>query len=134
MKYKWVACLFSLLLPYCIRSQEVLKYQMPAKELAQPFISSPEIELNFSKDGKWILYLSRLKYPSVDDIAFPSIELTGLAVNAQNFARISQSFISSIAIKNMAGVPIPISGLPPKLRAGNISWSPDGKKVAFTQT
>src|SRR5262249_16843016 len=73
--------------------------------------------------------------PSVEELARPELKIAGLRINPNNFALSRQNFINNIYLKNrQAGKELKVTGLPSPLFAGSISWSPNSRKIACTQT
>lgn len=82
-----------------------------------------------------MLLSQRNSYPSVEELAQPELRIAGLRFNPNNFALSRQNFVNGFTLKNLkTSKEYAITGIPSPLSAGNISWSPDEKKIAFTNT
>lgn len=92
---------------------------------------------NVSMDDKaeWMLFSESSSYPSVEELARPELKIAGMRINPNNYAPSRQNYINNLYLKNMqTNKEYKITGLPSPLFAGNLSWSPNDKKIAFTQT
>ncbi|RYF88029.1 MAG: S9 family peptidase, partial [Chitinophagaceae bacterium] len=115
--------------------QDDISYKMPPKEIAEMLLVKPTPGVNINDKGEWMLLTESSSYPSVEEMAKPEYRIAGLRLNPNNFAPSRQNYITNLSLKNIAtGKTLTISGLPVPLYAGAISWSPDEKKIAFTNT
>lgn len=116
-------------------AQDDISYKMPPKDITDMLLAKPAPGVSIDDKGEWMLLTENNSYPSVEELARPELKIAGLRINPANFAPSRQNFISNLYLKNIStGRELKISGLPSPLFAGNISWSPDDKKIAFTQT
>jgi len=110
-------------------------YQLPPKDIADLLLVKPTPNVSVDDKGEWMLFIQSNSYPSVEELAQPELRIAGLRIDPNNFAPSRQNFINNIWLKNISsGKEYKISGLPANLFAGNLNWSPDNKKIAFTQT
>lgn len=110
-------------------------YQTPPKDIADLLLAKPTPGVIVSDDGAWMLLTESASYPSVEELARPELKIAGLRINPNNYAPSRQNFINNLYLKNIqSGKEFKIIGLPAPLFAANISWSPNDKKIAFTQT
>ncbi|HNA16619.1 MAG TPA: prolyl oligopeptidase family serine peptidase, partial [Ferruginibacter sp.] len=71
----------------------------------------------------------------VEDLAQPELRIAGLRINPNNFGPSRSSYFTNIIIRDIkTGNEFPVSGLPANLKAGNLQWSPNEDKAAFTHT
>lgn len=116
-------------------AQDAVKYQTPPKEIADLLLAKPTPALSVDGKGEWMLLSGRNSYASVEELAMPEYRIAGLRINPYNFTLSRQTYINSFTLKNIkSGLIKAITGLPSPLFAGNISWSPDEKKISFTHT
>jgi dipeptidyl aminopeptidase/acylaminoacyl peptidase len=116
-------------------SQTGLSYKLPPKEIADLLLAKQTPNVSVDDKGKWMLFTESNSYPSVAELAEPELRIAGLRIDPSSFAPTRQNFINNISLKNISsGKEYKISGLPATLMAGNVTWSPDDKKIAFTQT
>lgn len=118
-----------------IFSQSNLSYRLPPKEIVDLLLAKPTPNVSADDKGEWMLFTESNSYPSVAELAKDELRIAGLRIDPRNFSPSRQNFINNIWLKNiLSGKEYKISGLPSNLKAGNLSWSPDNKKIAFTQT
>ena len=109
-------------------------YKTPPKAIADMLLATPTPGVSVDDNGEWILFTESSSYPSVEELARPELKIAGLRINPRNFAPSRQNYSTNLILRNIAsGKDLKIAGLPSPLYAGNISWSPDDKKIAFTQ-
>lgn len=110
-------------------------YKTPPKEIAGLLLAKPTPAVSIGANGTWMLLMDRNSYPSVEELAQPELRIAGLRINPNNFAPSRQNFINNFTIKDIrSNKEFPVTGLPAGMLAGNVSWSPDEKKIAFTNT
>jgi hypothetical protein len=117
----------------CIAQDE--GYKTPPAAITELLLAKPTPAVSFNDKGSWMLLMERNSYPSVEELAQPELKIAGQRINPNNFAPSRQSFINNFTLKDIkAGKEYPVTGLPAKMLAGNVRWSPDNKKIAFTNT
>jgi dipeptidyl aminopeptidase/acylaminoacyl peptidase len=128
--------LLLLVLPsISVFSQTGVSYKMPPKEIADLLLVKPTPNVTVDDKAEWMLFSQSNSYPSVEELARPELRIAGLRINPDNFAPSRQNFINDLWLKNISsGKEFKISGLPANLAAGSISWNPNNKKIAFTNT
>ncbi len=110
-------------------------YKTPPKDISDMLLAKPTPGVSVDEKGEWMLFSEANSYPSVEELARPELKIAGLRINPANFAPSRQNFINNLVLRNIAsGKDLKIAGLPSPLFAGSISWSPDDKKIAFTNT
>ena len=125
----------SLTAAFAVHAQDAVNYQMPPKEMADLLLAKPTPTVSISSKADWMLLSTHDSYPSVAELAMPELRIAGLRINPDNFSPSRQNFTNSFSLKNIkTGQTFSITGLPQPLRAGNVSWSPNEKKILFTQT
>jgi dipeptidyl aminopeptidase/acylaminoacyl peptidase len=124
------------LLSICItaKAQDDGSYKMPPKDIADMLLAKPTPNVSIDDKGDWMVLSEVSLYPSVEELARPELRIAGLRINPSNFAPSRQNYISNLSLKNIpSGKEYKITGLPNPLFAGSLSWSPNEKKIAFTQ-
>jgi dipeptidyl aminopeptidase/acylaminoacyl peptidase len=118
-----------------IFAQDAIEYQTPPKEIYDLVMAKPTPGVTFDSKGNYMLVLDRSSMPSVEDLAQPELRIAGLRINPNNFAPSRSSYFTSITIKEVnSGKEFTVTGLPANLKAGNLQWSPNDDKAAFTNT
>ena len=116
-------------------AQDDVSYKLPPKDIADMLIAKPTPNISMDDKGQWMLLMESNSYPSVEELAKPELRIAGLRINPANFAPSRQNFINNLTLRSVNfREDFKISGLPSPLFAGNVSWSPDDKKIAFTHT
>lgn len=116
-------------------AQDAVDYQTPPKEIADLLLAKPTPAVSIDSKAEWMLLSGRNSYASVEELAMPEYRIAGLRINPNNYAPSRQVYINSLTIKNIkSGLSTQVVGLPAPLFAGNITWSPDEKKISFTHT
>ena len=116
-------------------AQDAVEYQTPPKEIYDLVMAKPTPGVSFDSKGQYMLVMDRSSMPSVEDLAQPELRIAGLRINPNNFGPSRSSYFTNITIKDVkGGTEFPVSGLPANLKAGNLQWSPNDEKAAFTNT
>lgn len=110
-------------------------YKTPPKEIMDLILVKPTPNVSIDDKAEWMLFTQSNSYPSIEELAQPELRIAGLRINPNNFAPSRQTFINDLWFKNLSSdKEFKIKGLPSPLMAGNINWSPNDKKIAFTHT
>jgi Tol biopolymer transport system component len=115
-------------------SQENLTYQKPSAEIFNSQISrTPSVSMNSKKD--WMVFSYRPTYKTLDDLNQEEMKLAGLRVNPITNISSTVTYINNLKIRKFnEKQETQVIGLPQNPKITNISWSPDEKKIAFTNT
>lgn len=115
-------------------AQDDVSYKLPPKEIADLLLVKPTPGISVDDKGEWMLFTQSNSYPSVEELAQPELRIAGMRINPNNFAPSRQNYINDLWLKNIkTGKEYKISGLPSPMSATAVSWSPNDKKIAFTQ-
>lgn len=126
-----------LLLAVCsAKAQDAITYQLPPKAMADLLLAKPTPSVSVDSKADWMLLIDRNSYPSVEELARPELRIAGLRINPNNFAPSRQLLVANnFTLKNIkTGQTFPVTGLPSPMLASGPIWSPDEKKIVFTQT
>jgi dipeptidyl aminopeptidase/acylaminoacyl peptidase len=116
-------------------AQDNTGYKMPPKDIADMLLAKASPSVSIGDKGEWMLLTESSSYPSVEELARPELKIAGLRINPNNYAPSRQNFVNNLYLKNIeTGKELKITGLPSPLYGGNVSWNPNDKKIAFTQT
>ena len=127
----------SLAISFGLYAQENIKYQKPSNEILNlvEFDRPPSIQYDDKKN--YILFLFRDNYKSIEELSVKEMRLGGLRIDPVTNIGSRVTYYNNIKIKNLKKKKQEISqvnGLPENAKLSNISWSPDQKKVALTNT
>ncbi|TDQ06894.1 S9 family peptidase [Pedobacter metabolipauper] len=132
---KLILNLFLITGTFNVFAQDAIDYQVPPKAMSDLLLAKPTPAVSIDGKAEWALFSERNSYPSVEELAMPEYRIAGLRINPNNYSPSRQIYINNFSLKNIkTGKTIPVTGLPVPLYAGSISWSPDDKKISFTNT
>jgi dipeptidyl aminopeptidase/acylaminoacyl peptidase len=117
------------------QAQENISYQIPPKEILElaDYERAPSVSMDTKKEYMLLSY--RNTYKSLDDLNQEEMKLGGLRINPITNISSTVSYINNIKLRKIREKDeIQISGLPQNPKITNISWSPNEKKIAFTNT
>ncbi|NND05954.1 MAG: S9 family peptidase [Saprospiraceae bacterium] len=117
-----------------IQAQE-LTYQNPPSIIASlaDGILTPDVAL--SPDKKTFILLHRPGLPSISEVAAEELRLGGLRIDPLTNGGSRTHYYHDLTLQSLdGGKPVAIKNIPASPKLENISWSPDGSKLAFTQT
>lgn len=124
--------LFALISSY---AQDNLTYQQPPEEILELVNTplAPSVRINSKADV--ILFLYRDAFKSIAELSQKEMRLGGLRISPATNSSSRASYFKNIQVKGATEKnPKQVKGLPNNPRLGNISWSPDETKVAFSNT
>ncbi|WP_313501849.1 alpha/beta hydrolase family protein [Kaistella carnis] len=125
----------ALLCMMFVNAQENITYQKPSPEILQlaDFERAPSVSMNSKRD--WMIFSYRSTYKTLDDLNQEEMKLAGLRVNpvtniSSTITHVNNLKTRKLTDKNEAQV----KGLPNNPKIAYLSFSPDEKKLAFTNT
>ena len=129
---------FSILLLltfFVINAQENVTYQKPSSEILAlaDYERAPSVSMDTKKEYMLLSY--RNTYKSLNDLNQDEMRLGGLRINPITNISSTVTYINNLKIRKISDTDEKqVAGLPSNARLTNISWSPDEKKIAFTNT
>lgn len=132
--FKKALTLLSILVAATITQAQVdQKYMVPPPEILELVDIKMNPALVLSSDAKYAILMERSTFKTLDEMSEVEIGLGGIRINPDNGGRSRQTRYSGMVLREfLTGKEIPIKGLPENLKAGNLSFSPDDKHIAFT--
>ncbi|MGE7776624.1 S9 family peptidase [Chitinophaga sp. NPDC101104] len=110
-------------------------YQRPPAVIEELLLAKPTPTVSISKTGEWMLLSQRNPFPSVEELAEPELRIAGLRLNPRNFGQSRGVSNASLRLKHLkSNTEFDIKGIPEPARISGVSWSPDGRQVAFLHT
>lgn len=110
-------------------------YQMPAPELARIVDAPLTPGVSIGPDNKTMLLMERRPLPTIAEISQPELKLAGLSLNPKTNGEARGPSMSGLSFQTLPdGKPRTLKGLPKDPLIAHVSWSPDGKQLAFTLT
>ena len=135
-----IATVFALLLPLAAAPATAAPevdsaYQLPPQALVDIIDRPLTPQAQVSPDRKWLLLLEQPSLPAIAELAETELRLGGLRFKPQNNGPSRRRPAAGVAVMSIAdGRSHPVLGLPENTRINDVSWSPDGTRVAFTHT
>ena len=116
-------------------AQENVTYQKPSKEILElaDYQRAPSVNMDSKKEYMLLSY--RNTYKTLDDLIQEEMRLGGLRINPITNISSTVTYINNLKIRKIKDKnEIQVKGLPENVRITNVSWSPNEKKIAFTNT
>jgi dipeptidyl aminopeptidase/acylaminoacyl peptidase len=116
-------------------AQENLNYQIPSAEILAlaDYEKAPAVSMDSKK--YYMLLSYRNTYKTLNDLNQEEMRLGGLRINPITNISSTVTYTNNLKIRKIdTKDETQVSGLPENARLTNISWSPDEKKIAFTNT
>jgi len=116
-------------------AQQNMSYQTPPKAIADLIDAPPTPVVSVSPDKAWMLLLSQPSLPSIEEVSQEELRLAGIRINPKNNGSSRAAYYNGASLKSITNnKELSISGLPQDPQLENVQWSPDGSKVAFTNS
>jgi dipeptidyl aminopeptidase/acylaminoacyl peptidase len=134
MKKQFALLFFSISISL-LSAQENVTYQKPSKEILE--LADYERAPNVSMDSKkeYMLLSYRNTYKTLDDLSQDEMRLGGLRINPITSISSTVTYINNLKLRKVNEKnEIKINDLPNNALITNVSWSPNEKKIAFTNT
>ena len=131
---------FLLLLIFCLSTiiavaQENLTYQKPSATILTlaDYERAPSVAID--SKNQYMLFSYRNTYKTLDDLNQDEMRLGGLRINPITNISSTVNYISNLKIRKVIEkIETQVTGLPENPKMTNIMWSPNEKKIAFTNT
>ncbi|QWT87217.1 S9 family peptidase [Chryseobacterium sp. PCH239] len=133
MKIKLTICLLAFLNFY--DAQENISYQKPSAEILKlaDYERPPSVLMNSKKD--WVVFTYRPTYKTLEDLSQNEMKLGGLRINPVTNISSSMIYSNNLNIRKFNDKnEIQVKNLPSHSKIAYVSFSPDEKKLAFTNT
>lgn len=117
------------------KAQENITYQKPSKEILAlaEFERAPSVMM--TGDREWMVLSYRDTYKTLDDLNQDELRLGGLRINPVTNISSSVTYVKNLKVQKVkGGGESQVKGLPQNAKLTNFSFSPDYKKMAFTNT
>ncbi|KAK8554662.1 hypothetical protein V6N13_093637 [Hibiscus sabdariffa] len=114
-----------------------VKYRVPPPEIRDIVDAPPLPAISFSPLRDKILFLKRRSLPPLAELARPEEKLAGIRIDGKCNTRSRMSFYTGIGIHQLMpdgslGPEKEVNGLPDGAKINFVSWSSDGKHLAFS--
>ncbi|CAH0999823.1 hypothetical protein LEM8419_01115 [Neolewinella maritima] len=121
----------------CVRAQENVTYQLPPEEILElvDVPLAPRVLMNHDRTHMVMLY--RDAYKTIAELSETELRLGGLRIDPVTNIGSRTTYYNDVKVRAVdaeMGTEQSLSGLPENARLANISWSPDQRMVALTNT
>ena len=136
MRYLFLL-LMSLLAPSLLVAQQGLGYQQPPAAILDlvDVPLAPGVLMDAERDNMILLY--RDAYKTIAELSQTELRLAGLRIDPQTNIGSRTNYYNNVKVRKVDGKPgseRAVTGLPANPRLANLTWSPDQKMVALTNT
>lgn len=115
--------------------QENITFQHPSSEILALADYQRPPAIKMSPDKKWVLFMSRPTYKTLDQLGQEELRLAGLRINAKARISSTETYFDNLRLKSAdEGQEYAVKGLPADALIANIEYSSDSKNIAFTHT
>lgn len=124
-----------VLLSFPAWAQENLPYQKPPQSILDlaDYQRAPSVSMDTKKEYMLLTY--RNTYKTLDDLNQEELRLGGLRINPVTNISSTVTYSNNIKIRKIKDHnEIQVSGLPENPKISNLSWSPNEKKISFSNT
>ena len=128
--------LFTLSIVFMIMTEPTAaQYQTPPKTMAD-VVNAPLTPASWiDPSNTWLLLLERPSLPSIEEVAQKELRPAGLRINPKTNGGSRSYHYTGMRLKSIKnGKEKAIEGLPENPKIENLSWAPNGTKIAFTIT
>ena len=133
MRIKLTICLLAFL--NFSNAQENITFQKPSAEILKlaDFERAPSVFMDSKKE--WLIFSYRNTYKSLDDLNQEEMKLAGLRVNPITNISSTLTYVNNLKIRKINDKSeTQVKGLPTNPKIAYSTFSPDEKKLAFTNT
>jgi dipeptidyl aminopeptidase/acylaminoacyl peptidase len=124
-----------LVLITTVKAQENLTYQKPPGEILALFDyqKAPKVIMDEKKVN--LVFTYQNTYKTLDDLNQLELQLAGLRINPVTNISSSVTYITNLKVRKLQDKDmVQVKGMPENPKIANLTWSPDEKKMAFTNT
>ncbi|MEW6128235.1 MAG: prolyl oligopeptidase family serine peptidase [Acidobacteriota bacterium] len=123
----------TLLIGVSAIAQTATQYQQPPADIVKMLEAAPFPQAQVSPDGKWLLLSERPAMPSITDLAQPMLRLAGTRISPKTNSTFLSQGITRLTLTDLTTKKSRDLTLPPNPKIAYVSWSPDGRRLAFSQ-
>jgi len=110
-------------------------YQRPPEVIAKLIEAPSTPSVSIDSKGEWMLLMERPGYPGIEEVSAPELRIGGTRINPNTNGRSRVTHMTGLEMQNIkTGDSFRFSGMPANPQIGNVSWSNDESKIAFTHT
>ncbi|MFN2399021.1 MAG: prolyl oligopeptidase family serine peptidase [Gemmatimonadaceae bacterium] len=109
-------------------------YKLPPAPIPQILDAAPIPAASVSPDRAWLLVLERASLPPISEVAAPELRLAGERINPRTNGPSRELALTALRLVSVAGGVVRPIEAPRGARLGDVRWSPDAARIAFTVT
>ncbi|HRG18562.1 MAG TPA: prolyl oligopeptidase family serine peptidase [Flavobacterium lutivivi] len=120
---------------FSVNAQENLTFQKPSQSILAlaEYERAPSVSMDSKKEYMLLTY--RNTYKTLDELSQEEMRLGGLRINPVTNISSTVTYVNNLKLRKVSDkIENQVTGLPENPKITNISWSPDEKKIAFTNT
>lgn len=118
-----------------LNAQIDISYQVPPAEILELADAPMPPSILISRDGSTIVLTHRNRFIGIEELAETEVRLAGLRINPATNTASRTSYANGISIlKTGQKEAVAVKGLPANPKLAGFSWSPDQRRIAFTNT
>ena len=118
-----------------VKGQENLTYQKPSREILELFDYQKAPGVIMDEKKEYMVFTYQNTYKTLDDLNQEELQLGGLRINPVTNISSSVTYLNNLKVRKFLDQNlIQVQGLPSNPKITNLTWSPDEKKIAFTNT
>ena len=132
MKLKFIALFF---VGFSVFAQENITFQKPSASILAlaDFQRAPTVSMDSKKE--YLLLSYRNTYKTLDELRQDEMRLGGLRINPITNISSSLTYVNNLKLRKCSDKnEVQIAGLPENPKIAYINWSPNEKKITFTNT
>ena len=132
MKFNLIAL---FLVGFSVFAQENITFQQPSASILAlaDFQRAPTVSMDSKKE--YLLLSYRNTYKTLDDLNQDEMRLGGLRINPITNISSSVTYVNNLKLRKISDKnEIQIVGLPENPKIAYVNWSPNEKKISFTNT
>jgi dipeptidyl aminopeptidase/acylaminoacyl peptidase len=115
-------------------AQAAITYQKPPAAIDNLITAPLTPNASLSPDKTMLAITQPALFPSIAEVAQPRYRLGGLRFNPRTNGLSRSTNVTDLMLQPVhGGTPKQVKGLPAHPKMTNVSWSPDGKHIAFIQ-
>ncbi|MEI6276466.1 MAG: prolyl oligopeptidase family serine peptidase [Prolixibacteraceae bacterium] len=118
-----------------VKAQENITYQKPSREILElvDYQKAPQVLMDDKYEN--VVFTYQNTYKTLDDLNQEELQLGGLRINPVTNIASAITYTINLKVRKFAAKePLQVKGLPENPHITYLAWSPDEKKLAFTNT
>ena len=132
MRRPLLCAVLVLVLPCALVAQE--PYRTPPQVIVDMVDALPLPAASVSPDRQWVLLIEQPALPSIAELSAPMLRLAGARINPSTNGPRVPGRVTGLLLKRVSDGSERRITVPEDASLGFVSWSPDGRRIAFAHT